>query len=669
MKFATTGRPRTGLVVALSALRTESSPACGEYPDLALLGDLAHSWGFDLIQLLPVNDTGGMNSPYMALSAFALHPLYIRVADLPEAKRAQDIVGRARRLADSHAGIARLAYHEYLSAKLDLLERLFISAYTGPDVDARLAALPGFEAWMRANAWVRPYAVFSEIKRREGQGPWWSWSARRDPGPGEIERLWAAPEMRSGTRFRAWLQFAASTQFEAAAKELSKKGIELLGDIPILIGKDSADVWANRSIFRLDISAGSPPDGENPLGQNWGFPAWNWDELERGDFAFWRERLSIAARYYSAYRIDHVLGFFRLWTTSAREKDAWLGVFLPNVPMTRADLEGLGFDAPRIRWLSRPHIREGRLVEAARGDREAAMRVASLVLERIGNEELFLFRSDMAGTADITEALADIDGGLREFILASWRDRCLFEYEEGRFVPSWRFRESSAWPTLSDGERRGLEELFARRERESVALHESKGKALLGRLASFTDMLSTAEDLGGIPPYVPKVLDELGILGLRVWRWARRWHEAGQPFVEAGDYPRATVVCPSVHDSSSLREWWDREADKALAWAFAAKTLGRDAGPAPDRLGPDDVRFLLEAVSHAASLIAVFPLQDLLAMSESYRPADPALERVNVPGTDNPWNWGWRMPVAVETLVGDEGMARKAGAISTARKR
>ncbi len=668
MKFASTGRPRTGMVVALSALRSEASPACGEFPDLSLLGDLAGSWGFDLLQLLPVNDTGGMNSPYMALSAFALHPLYLRISDLPEAARSPDLVGKARRLAESHAGIARFAYHEYLSAKLDLLERLFISAYSGADLDARLALLDGYEGWMRANAWVRPYAVFMELKRREGQGPWWTWSARRDPGPAEIERLWSAPEFRSGTRFRAWLQFAASVQFEAAAKDLAKKGIELLGDIPILIGRDSAEVWADRSIFRLDISAGSPPDGDNPSGQNWGFPAWNWEELERRDFDFWRLRLAIAARFYSAYRIDHVLGFFRIWTTGAREGDAWLGAFLPNVPITRSDLEGLGFDAPRLRWLSRPHIRWEALVEAARGDEGAASRSASLVLERIGEENLFLFKAGLAGTADIVEALADVDGGLREFLLASWRDRCIFEYREGCFVPGWNYRLTSAWASLSDGERGALEELFARREGESLALHESKGKALLGKLASFTDMLATAEDLGGIPPYVPRVLDELDILGLRVWRWTRRWNEAGQAFVEAADYPFKSVVCPSVHDSSSLREWWEREADRDQAWAFVSKTQGRDLGPAPQRLGPDEVRIILEALARCASMIAAFPLPDLLAMSEVWRPADPALERINVPGTDKNWNWGWRMPTTIEALKGDKEMGRQAGMVAAVRR-
>ena len=669
MKFADTRKSRTGIVIALSALRSEASPACGEFPDLARLGETIRGWGFDLVQLLPVNDTGGMNSPYMALSAFALHPLYIRIADLPEAVRSPDIVGRARRLAEAHAGMARLAYHEYLSAKLDLLERLFISAYTGPDIDGRLAALPGFEAWIRANPWVRPYAVFMELKRREGQGPWWNWPSRREIERSEIDALWAAPELRSGTRFRAWLQFAADAQFGAASSSLAKMGIELLGDIPILIGKDSADVWSDREIFRLDVSAGSPPDGDNPSGQNWGFPAWNWEALKRRGYDFWKERLGTASRYYSAYRIDHVLGFFRIWTTGARETDAWLGTFIPTVALDRDELQGLGFDSSRIRWLSRPHVREEKLIAAAGGDAQAASRAAGLLLERIGGEALFLFRKDVAGGLDIVERLADVDGGLRDFLLSVWRDRALFEFEEGRFVPSWGFRDTTSWASLSDGERGALESLFDAKRRDSERLHEDSGRDLLRILASFTDMLPTAEDLGGIPPYVPKVLDELGILGLRVWRWTRRWHEDGQPYVEAADYPRKSVVCPSVHDSTSLREWWEREADRGLVWSYAARILKRDLGAAPESLEAAQVATLLEALAKANSMIAVFPMQDLLGMSRTLRPADPSAERINVPGTDNPWNWGWRLPVAIEDVGKDAELAVAARAIASARSR
>ena len=188
-------------------------------------------------------------------------------------------------------------------------------------------------------------------------------------------------------------------------------------------------------------------------------------------------------------------------------------------------------------------------------------------------------------------------------------------------------------------------------------------------------MLPCAEDLGAVPDCVPKVLSELGILGLRVLRWTRDWGKDGQPYVPASAYPALSVACPSVHDSSSLRGWYEGEADKAQVWAFAAAALGKDLGPAPAMLTPEAALVLLEAVAASASAVAVYPLQDILAAAPaggqgravSYRPADPAEERINVPGTTNDWNWGWRLPASLEDIAADKGLSAAARELAAAR--
>ena len=608
MKFAHPGSRHSGVVVALSALRSESSPACGEFPDLVLLGDLARSWNFDLIQLLPVNDTGGMSSPYTALSAFALHPLYLRLSDLPEARSRPEFALKARALADSHAADSRFSYGPYRIAKLALLEELFVASRGRREDEAWLKAVEGFPDWLAENAWVRGYAVFSELKRRAGDKPWWLWETDRDPGAERVDELWKSADLAGGTRFFAWLQFRADAQFRAAAGLLAGRGVDILGDIPILIGKDSADVWAEPSIFGLGLSAGSPPDGENPLGQNWGFPVYDWDVLERRDLDFWRDRLRVAGRYYSAYRIDHVLGFFRIWTVGERERSGYLGRFLPSVPIDGAELGRLGFNADRIRWLSRPHLPLRRLSEAAGGDASALAPALERLLERIGGEDLFLFKASVKGELDIEEALSGSPRALCDLIVASWRDRALLEFEEGLFVPTWNWRGTTSWASLSDDERSGLELLFAAKKKAADAAWEKTGRRILGTLARSSEMLATAEDLGAIPPFVPRVLDEFGILGLRVLRWTRRWDEPGQPLFPSAEWPSSSVACPSVHDSSVLREWWEAEADRALVWDWAARSLGRWIGDVPTRLGPGAARILLEALAGVASGIAVYPI-------------------------------------------------------------
>lgn len=667
MKFQHGDRRLSGLVVPLSALRTESSPGCGEFADLAAAGDAAAAWGFELVQLLPVNDTGSEESPYFALSAFALNPIFLRVSDLPElkAKGAEALLAEARGLVESFGGSERVPYRQLRAAKLALLRKAWDFSRGGAGA-ARGKAEAALDAWIGANPWSRAYAAFVALKAENRELPWWEWKEHRDPGEGEVDRLWDDAALLGELRFRAWLQMRAEEQFRAAAEGLASRGIALMGDIPILMNGDSADVWSRRRFFRLDLTAGAPPDMYAALGQNWGFPLFDWEALGREGYAFWRERLLEADKYYSCYRIDHVLGFFRIWSLSDRESTGAMGRFIPDKPVSRAELEELGFSAERIRWLSRPHLPSWRLVQAA--GESAAKGAVFAALSRIGNEDLFLFKDSILGEKDI-EALPTISPAARDFLLAAWRDRVLYEYEPGLYEPTWSYRMASAWPTLWDSERDALESLIARKRAEAERLWAAEGRRLLGALKSFVPMLPCAEDLGAVPSCVPETLADLGILGLRVLRWARSWDEAGQPYVPVSDYPELSVACPSVHDSTSLRLWWESEADRDATWRMASEALGRDLGPCPGSLGPDEAQALLEVVARSASRIAVYPIQDLVAMSEAHRPADPASERINVPGTVGGANWSYRVGVPVSALLGDARLSSRARALAKARAR
>ncbi len=659
MRYPAGDRRCSGLVVPLSALRSESSPGCGEFPDLIEAADLASSWGFDLIQLLPVNECGFQESPYSALSAFALNPIYLRIADLPELKKTahSGLRKESKALVDTFSRTDRVPYASVLAAKLELLRKIW-DRIRGSDVDAEL------DPWIEANPWSKAYAVYTALKKENSELPWWEWKTHCNPASGDIERLWKDASLGDECRFRIWIQMRAEQQFASAAKYLAAKGVALMGDIPILMNADSADVWAQRRFFRMELTAGAPPDMYSQLGQNWGFPIYNWEALERDGYAFWRERLLEADKFYSAFRIDHVLGFFRIWSLSDRESSGFMGRFVPSVPISRRELEDLGFSAERIRWLSRPHIPSSRLVQAA--GESAAKAAASAALSRIGDEDLYLFKDSIRGEKDI-EALPTISPAARDFLLGAWRDRALFEYEEDLFSPAWTFRSASSWPTLAYEEQGKLESLIARKNLESESLWAETGRRVLGSLASFTGMLPCAEDLGAVPDCVPRVLGDLGILGLRVLRWARRWNEPGQPYVPVSEYPELSVACPSVHDSSSLRQWWECEAERDLAWRFASETLGRELGNCPLKLGADEVQVLLEVVAHSASRIAVYPIQDLLAMSETLRPDDPGRERINVPGTVGGGNWSYRMPVSLSAVACEEQLTRRVKGLAGAR--
>jgi 4-alpha-glucanotransferase len=422
------------------------------------------------------------------------------------------------------------------------------------------------------------------------------------------------------------------------------------------MNEDSCDVWAHNTFFNLDLSAGAPPDMYSPDGQNWGFPTYNWDAQAKDDYSWWRNRLQAAGKYYQAYRIDHVLGFFRIWASGRENNSAALGRYIPYSPFTPKDLNALGFDDARIRWLSRPHVPSGEVWNALRDihdqDRinKEGERIFHEVLDRIGKEELWLFKDSIKGERDIYAL--NLHPSAQQYLLGAWRNRLFIEYEKGSFFPAWFGRNSRAYASLSEDEKKELEELLDERRLESEKIWERDGKKLLSVLIASSPMLPCAEDLGAVPDCVPRVLAKLKILGLRVVRWFRAWDKEGQPYVPFEDYPELSVCTPAVHDSSCLREWWEKEADQAQFTAF----IGTPS-LAPI-YNPGVAKAVLKQIAAAASRFRVFQIQDLLHLSTKWYAQDPAAERINVPGTANDFNWTYRLPASIKEIAQDEIFVR-----------
>ncbi len=642
-----------GVVIPLGALRSEKSIGVGEFPDLMELGDLCKTIGVGLIQLLPVNDSAFQSSPYSALTAFGLHPLYIRIGDLPEAK------GQERKLQeirDRYEGLHRFSYGPLLTAKMNLLREIFNQHKESIMAQAE----PGkpLAQWIENNPWVREYAVYRRLKDENRGKHWKEWKAYQEPRAKDIQTLWEKPPYREDHLFWVWIQSVADRQFTQAAVYLAQRGIVLKGDLPILMNEDSCDVWAHPEYFRRDLAAGAPPDMFSPLGQNWQFPIYDWEALGRDNYSWWRNRLAVADRYYGAYRIDHVLGFFRIWAVSKNDTSAVLGRFIPSFSISRSELESLGFDSARIRWLSRPHVPTAEVYNALRssdltrgndGERavqEEASRVFDQALDRIGSEELWLFKDLIKGERDIQTL--NIHPAASEYLQRAWRDRVLLEFEPEKYAPSWSYWDTRAFPTLSEQERRDLEALITEKRKTSEDLWEDQGRRLLSVLRSSTEMLACAEDLGAVPDCVPRVLDELGILGLRVVRWARRWGQSGEPYIPLEEYGEQTVCTAAVHDSSTIREWWERETDRDTFRAF----IGEPS--LPDHYTSETARIILTKVAEARSRLRVFQIQDLLHLSDRWYADDPASERINVPGSVNDFNWTYRLPAPIDEIAEDK---------------
>lgn len=658
MNFPGFTRYMTGILVPVFSLRSKSSCACGEFLDLKLLADWCHQAALDIVQLLPVNDTGDDSSPYSALSAFALHPLYIRVQAIPEFCSLPEKVRttfQETMLALDAASNERMRfkYRKAMEGKLSILEDIFNAN------QSRIAEDKEFGIWRRNNTWVQEYAAFKTLKRLHNNEGWQNWRPEfRFGNQDVVSRIWADHETGLKCLFHAWVQYRLEQQFLEASEYLHAHGIVLKGDIPIMMNEDSADIWAHGQNFHLELRAGAPPDMFSSLGQNWGFPIYDWEYLEAHGFEWWRQRLKQADKFYQAYRIDHVLGFFRIWTIDRHQTEGLLGYFCPSIFISRNDLFSIGFDEGRIKWLAEPHV-SGWKVRDSFGMR--SIEILGRCFNRIGNEDLYLFKPEIKGERDIREL--PLMESEKNMLLDLMRNRALITVDENLYSPTWNFRECDRYQSLADAEKQAFEDIVARRAHESEVLWEKQGEKLLGFMKETVPMLTCAEDLGVVPDCVPRVLEKKAILGLKIPRWARLWKQTGQPFLPLDQYPFHSVCAPSVHDTSTLRDWWEHEGEAKGFWT----ALGF-SGDAPANYDAAVARKVLEKIMECNSGICVLQIQELFACHEPYRVREAADERINIPGTIQPSNWSYRLPMTLEEIGADQRFARLVSDLTKSRR-
>ena len=650
-----------GTVVPLGALKTEKSCGIGEYADIEAFADFCAAAKLKIIQLLPVNDTGTESSPYSALSAFALNPVYISIERLPEFKKSSKAAEKLSKLKAKFENLPRFAYREVRKEKLAVMREIYEE-----NADAIVKNKEADKWFVTHMPWIAFYSVFMEFKRKHKDASWKEWAQKeRDLEADEILRMWEDKQLRKDYLFYAWMQMRADEQFRKAADYAAAQGIMLKGDIPILMNEDSCDVWGYPDFFDASMRAGAPPDMYNESGQNWGFPVYNWKVLEEVDFWWWKERVAAASHFYKACRLDHILGFFRMYQMCERDFSAFLGHTAPCVPVTHKDLAGLGFSPARIRWLSEPHVPTQPCVDANNGDYQGTHGALSAGLDRIGNEELWLFKPQIAGELDIL-ALS-LPQGVTDVLLSYWHNRTLFKVGEEKgedvFMPTWMHENTTSWNSLSEEEKTALTALFEKKNKRNEKIWEDRARTILSAITS-NKMITCAEDLGVNFKAVPKLLAELSILSLRVVRWTRDYAKADAPYVPFKKYPELSVTTTSVHDSSTTRMWWENEREHQgfVAANKPPKELAADI--ASGAYTPAVAKWFLEAAASSASAFCIFPIQDFFAVSQAYRAQNAADERVNVPGTVNDFNWTYRLPVTIETLAADTDFVKDIASIA-----
>jgi 4-alpha-glucanotransferase len=436
-----------------------------------------------------------------------------------------------------------------------------------------------------------------------------------------------------------------------AADYAHEHGIIMKGDIPIGIYRYSCDAWINPRLFHIDQQAGAPPDNFAIRGQNWGFPTYNWEEMAKDGFAWWKQRFEQMSDYFDAFRIDHILGFFRIWSIPMDAVQGILGRFAPAIPVYRNEFNerNTWFDQDRY---TRPFINEAVLWASFGNDAEQVKRE---YLQENGNG--FFTLKEPFNTQRKIEAYfsqqerSDLNNKIREGLYDLVANVILFEVE-GSGGQQFHFRiameNTSSFRYLDWNTQRQLKELylnyfFSRQD----AFWQKEAMHKLPALKRATNMLVCGEDLGMVPRCVPQVMKELGILSLEIQRMPKN---PAREFFHPAEAPYLSVVTPSTHDMSTIRGWW--EEDRAQIQRFFNNDLG-GWGEAPFFCEPWINKAIVLQHLHSPALWSIFQLQDIMGMSESFRRENPHDERINVPANPHHY-WRYRMHLTLEELIKEE---------------
>ncbi len=659
-----------GVAVPVFSLRSARGLGVGEFADLAALADWAAATGLRMIQILPVNDTTAAGDwtdsyPYSAISGFALHPLYLRIDDLPYPMPAEFAAqGTAAR--QRLNPLPTVDYEEVMRVKRNLTRQIY------QHHQAALMADAGIHKFIQVNReWLLPYAVFCLLRERFQTadftcwGEWSSYDRERVDGLASTSAA-SWPEVF----YHIWLQYELDRQLAAAVGHMHLRGIVLKGDLPIGIDRHSVEAWSLPQLFKMSAQAGAPPDAFAVKGQNWGFPTYDWDAMRRDGYAWWRARFAHLGRYFDAYRIDHILGFFRIWQIPLDQVEGIMGWFEPALPVTLAELHsrGIPFDFCRF---CRPYLREHSL--AQRFGEDVGF-VKDQFLEPCGYD-YWKLRDEVSTQRRIVEHFGPATepgapewerfARIRDALLDCVSEVLLFEVAGSAaslFHPRCQMRTTRSYQELDDDVKWRLDELyddyFHRRQED---FWQACGYEKLPVMRQASSMLLCGEDLGMVPACVPGVMAELGFLSLEIQRMPKtRYSDFSHP----ADAPYLSVVSPSTHDMPTLREWW-RE-DGKLTGHFAWSMLGVDF-PSLNLSGETAARIIALHL-HSPAMWALVPLQDLLAMDESIRHPEPAAERINVPAI-MPHYWRYRMLLDLEQLAAaGEFNLRLRDMVSAARR-
>ena len=647
-------RKLAGTLVPVFSLRSKKSAGIGDFGDLKSMIDLVAKTGQKVLQLLPINDTTITHTwtdsyPYSCISIFAIHPQYADLHALPELKDAKRRAEAEKTRAELNE-LPQIDYEKVNDFKLDYLHQIFCQE------GEKMMKSAEFKVFFQeTEQWLVPYAQYSYLRDKNGTADFSKWPDHNAWDEGERKALSdSRTKAYKEVEFFYFLQFVLNQQMQEAHEHAKAKGVILKGDIPIGVNRYGCDVWMEPKYFNLNGQAGAPPDDFSVNGQNWGFPTYNWEEMLKDDCQWWVRRFQNMAKFFDAYRIDHVLGFFRIWEIPIDSVHGLLGQFAPALGMTAQEIQSYGLNFQEDRF-THPFITDWVL---NRMFHERADEVKEKYLDRL-DDERYQMKPEV-NTQKKVEALFEgvteqKDIWLRDGLYALISD-VLFVRDHrhpGLFHPRISAQFDFIFESLYDNDKQAFNRLYNDyfyRRNNQYWYGEAMKK--LPKLVQATRMLVCAEDLGMVPDCVPWVMNELKILSLELQSMPK---DPSVKFGHLSRNPYRSVCTISSHDMPTLRQWWDENIQRTQEYY---NTMLYRQGPAPHPLPGWLAKDIISRHLTSPSMLCILSIQDWLAIDENLRLSDANAERINIPANPKHY-WRYRMHLNIEDLAKDASYMNK----------
>lgn len=647
--FALYNQKVAGTLIPVFSLRSEGSFGVGDFGDLKLMIDWVAQTHQRLLQVLPINDSTSTHTwtdsyPYSCISIFALHPQFCDLRQLPALKDKVE-ADRFEMLREELNGLPQVDYERVNNAKTKYLQLLF--KQEGKEV---LATEDFKEFFKHTEHWLVPYAQYCYLRDKNGTCEFAKWKGHTQWNEADRASL-SNPQNKAfkDVAFFYYLQFVLDRQMRSAHDYARARGVILKGDIPIGVNRNGCDVWHEPQYFHLDSQAGAPPDGFSVNGQNWGLPTYNWERMIADGCQWWVRRFQNMQQYFDAYRIDHVLGFFRIWAIPTDCVHGLLGQFQPALAMSREEIKSYGLNFQEDLF-TKPFIADWIV---SRIFKEHAGEVKEKYLQH-EHDDIFSLKPEYDTERKVEAAFAgkttEKDIWLRDGLYALIenvlfvRDRQNPNMFHPRITAQLNFMYEALWQNDKDAFNRLYNDYYYRRNNDFWYREAMKKLPLLSQA---TRMLVCAEDLGMVPDCVQWVMNELRILSLELQSMPK------DPTVEFGHLsrnPYRSVCTLSTHDMPTLRQWWDEDYDRTQKYY---NTMLYRGGAAPHPLPGWLARDIVSRQLTSPSMLCVLSLQDWFAIDERIRLADANAERINIPAIPKHY-WRYRMHMTIEQLIADK---------------